>query len=380
MSLDDDVEFRDLLSQTLEVNGCLAKIRAQLRASIFLTLDEDEELQRKEPLANHKVKSYLGTSEGQIMFCLVREFLEFFNLDFTLSVYNVETYADKCYNYGGRRDIIEKLNVLTDDSSHPLLWQLVNTINSANTHSKLPIKGDLNCLSDVSEVNSKSHQPNNSSSSITDLSPTTNNLGTNSSLNTTYSVNSPSISTVNNSSSSSHVVETQKTPDIMPTLNKISSNDTIKSDYSIYTECSNQQTVTDKSNSSPESNEERPESSKSENSRSKCNSNSLIDLHPLQINKTKCSESPLLPSMYNIGKDKVNSKEVDKLLSFDDSTLDESVSVSLVNSSENKSVEGRDATSIDTKEEIKTLSCVSKSSQSDESKDLNEDSLPREND
>lgn len=60
MSTEEDTELRDLVAQTLESNGCLSKIRvnyekfnvicfikivyfqAQLRASVFLALDEDE--------------------------------------------------------------------------------------------------------------------------------------------------------------------------------------------------------------------------------------------------------------------------------------------------------------------------------------------------
>lgn len=61
MSTEEDTELRDLVFQTLETKGCLSKVRvsqnwnfvmiycrfhfkAQLRASVFLALDDDENL------------------------------------------------------------------------------------------------------------------------------------------------------------------------------------------------------------------------------------------------------------------------------------------------------------------------------------------------
>ena len=39
---DEDTELRDLVAQTLHQQGILSKIKAQLRASIFLALDEHD--------------------------------------------------------------------------------------------------------------------------------------------------------------------------------------------------------------------------------------------------------------------------------------------------------------------------------------------------
>ncbi|XP_022912639.2 centrosomal protein 43-like [Onthophagus taurus] len=128
MSIDEDTELRDLLTQTLETNGSFAKIRAQLRASIFLALDEDEMLQQKEPLMNTKIKSTLSTEEGRIMFCIVREFLEYFNLDFTLAVYDPESYLDSHYEYKDKEQIIKDLNIpnLMPELNTPILLQIIN--------------------------------------------------------------------------------------------------------------------------------------------------------------------------------------------------------------------------------------------------------------
>jgi len=38
-----EYELKDLIVQTLELNGLLPKIKAQIRASVFMALDETEQ-------------------------------------------------------------------------------------------------------------------------------------------------------------------------------------------------------------------------------------------------------------------------------------------------------------------------------------------------
>ncbi|CAM1328518.1 FGFR1OP (predicted) [Pycnogonum litorale] len=90
MATDNDSELRDLVTQTLESNGVLGKIRAQLRASVFLALEEQDALRNKAPSVNKDLKNFLLT-RGLLVFSLLREFLEFYNLEFTLAVLDAES-------------------------------------------------------------------------------------------------------------------------------------------------------------------------------------------------------------------------------------------------------------------------------------------------
>lgn len=75
------------------------------------------------------MKQYLATSEGKLLFSLVREFLEYFGLDYTMSVYDPETYFGKEYNYEGRKKLCEDLGI---SSKEPLLGEILkNMTNSA---------------------------------------------------------------------------------------------------------------------------------------------------------------------------------------------------------------------------------------------------------
>ncbi|XP_043492089.1 centrosomal protein 43-like [Polistes fuscatus] len=135
ISMEEDTELRDLVVQTLENNGVLAKVRAELRASVFLALEEQESVMNPEPLLNKTVKQYLANSEGKLLFSLVREFLEYFGLDYTISVYDPETYIGKEYNYVGRNKLCEELGI---NSSEPLLGEILkNSMNICNITQKV---------------------------------------------------------------------------------------------------------------------------------------------------------------------------------------------------------------------------------------------------
>ncbi|XP_078699802.1 uncharacterized protein LOC144926675 isoform X5 [Branchiostoma floridae x Branchiostoma belcheri] len=151
MSADEDTELRDLVAQTLETNGVLGKIRAQLRASVFLALEEQGALESKSQLVNQDLKKFLNTKEGRMVAALVREFLIHFNLDYSLAVFDPETNFDSCVQgekYEGRDALARELNILeSDDSSRlPLLTEVVKRMSSSGAKGRSlasPEMGDV---------------------------------------------------------------------------------------------------------------------------------------------------------------------------------------------------------------------------------------------
>ncbi|KAK7792518.1 hypothetical protein R5R35_009926 [Gryllus longicercus] len=144
MSTEEDLELRDLVTQTLESNGVLSKIRAELRASVFLALEEQDLLQTENSYANKTFKNFIKTSEGMLLTQLVREFLEFFELDFTLSVFDPETSYGKDYEYVGRNTLLKELKMKNvNGSSGPLLAQILKIAGSQNEPDKDSSKEDV---------------------------------------------------------------------------------------------------------------------------------------------------------------------------------------------------------------------------------------------
>ena len=146
-----ELELKDLIVQTLEANGLLSKIKAQIRASVFSALDEnDRNMVRQKwnmkililvwfliresliffknnvfenPIVKKHLESkdgkflnwltdklntscshgngFLMNLKGRLAFAVVREFLENCNLDFTLSVMDPELNVVSVCGIGG---------------------------------------------------------------------------------------------------------------------------------------------------------------------------------------------------------------------------------------------------------------------------------------
>ncbi|XP_038076961.1 centrosomal protein 43-like [Patiria miniata] len=137
MSADEDTELRDLVAQTLESSGVLGKIRAELRASVFLALEEQDAVQNKTPFINQELKKFLTTKEGVLATSLLQEFLELFHLDFTLAVFNPETnFGEK---YEGRDSLAKDLGLVDSEKTRgkPLLCELLRRANEQSSRSGL---------------------------------------------------------------------------------------------------------------------------------------------------------------------------------------------------------------------------------------------------
>ncbi|NXE51585.1 FR1OP protein, partial [Casuarius casuarius] len=122
---EEDTELRDLLVQTLESSGVLNKIKAELRAAVFLALEEQEKVENKTPLVNESLKNFLSTKDGRLVAGLVAEFLRFFNLDFTLAVFQPE--SSTLNGLDGRENLARDLGIIEAEGTvgGPLLLEVV---------------------------------------------------------------------------------------------------------------------------------------------------------------------------------------------------------------------------------------------------------------
>ncbi|CAH0405879.1 unnamed protein product [Chilo suppressalis] len=182
MAQSEDTELRDLVMEALEKNGSLAKIRALLRANIFLAFEDDYESIRQ----NATLDTVLKVPEGILALSIVNEFLEFCNLKNTLFVYKSETRQEREFKYEGQKKLCEKLNIKQEDVREPVLVSIVKYIvksrqkhfNERNNkpgiakHDNLNYKDDQNCtyiVHDDSSSTTSQSQSDNSSDEKTKL-------------------------------------------------------------------------------------------------------------------------------------------------------------------------------------------------------------------
>uniref|UniRef100_A0A2K6SPR3 Centrosomal protein 43 n=1 Tax=Saimiri boliviensis boliviensis TaxID=39432 RepID=A0A2K6SPR3_SAIBB len=99
--------------------------KAELRAAVFLALEEQEKVENKTPLVNESLKKFLNTKDGRLVASLVAEFLQFFNLDFTLAVFQPETST--LQGLEGRENLARDLGIIEAEGTvgGPLLLEVI---------------------------------------------------------------------------------------------------------------------------------------------------------------------------------------------------------------------------------------------------------------
>ncbi|XP_015277656.1 PREDICTED: FGFR1 oncogene partner isoform X2 [Gekko japonicus] len=176
---EEDTELRDLLVQTLESSGVLNKIKAELRAAVFLALEEQEKVENKTPLVNESLKKFLNTKDGRLVAGLVTEFLQFFNLDFTLAVFQPE--SSTLNGLEARESLAQHLGIIEAEGTvdGPLLLEVVRRCQQK--------KGASNSGDVVPIISGIVHSPPKSSDGRLNLPPLPSKVTENSQSDTTIS-------------------------------------------------------------------------------------------------------------------------------------------------------------------------------------------------
>ncbi|GAA6066790.1 FGFR1 oncogene partner isoform X1 [Tachysurus ichikawai] len=145
---EEDTELRDLLIQNLENNGVLNKIKAELRAAVFLALEEQDKVENKTPLVNENLKKFLSTKDGRLVTSLITDFLQVFNLDFTLAVFQPE--INTVSGLDSRESLSREFGFSDSEGnkSTPLLLEL---IKRGRNKEKFSIYSEVTVVSDLSK-------------------------------------------------------------------------------------------------------------------------------------------------------------------------------------------------------------------------------------
>lgn len=155
---EDDIELKDMVTQLLDSNGVLNKLKAQLRAHVYTAL-ESGRVNPKSNLLNPALKEFLNSTSGRLVLCLVREFLEFFQLDFTLAVFDPEAGVGgkDVLRHRSRNKLIDTLG-LTElvDPKAPLISEIMRLSKVSVLKSESPTPTDI---SEVGEDDHSLNQP-----------------------------------------------------------------------------------------------------------------------------------------------------------------------------------------------------------------------------
>lgn len=279
------------------------------------------------------------------MFYIVREFLEQFDLEFTISVFEPESYMNSNYEYIGREQLIQDLDIpgLNQESSDPVLLQLIqlcrinNTSKSTSTRStnksvsNLNNKNDLISQSNCNETGivNAANESDISSKSVYNLAPHL--------LNETFEVakkkdetsflgskyeehdSQHTESSMGDSLKEKLLIDFDKSL----TLENLTSKSELEKSQSLLeqslVEDFSPPIVKDIKHSKLDTSFDKLKlpCSKTDKIKAKNNFSSLSDLPPLQMSKSRTNDM-LLPSLYTKEfKDKGSAKDVDKLFELE---------------------------------------------------------------
>lgn len=123
-------ELKALMHKSLEQKGVLAKIKAEIRASIFQTLEEsDRAAGPSEPTAllgtcSEQAAALNGTKAGRLLGSLICEYMEWAGIDHSLKLFLAETNLQDVYPTR-RASLAQELGLPASSTGKPLLLELL---------------------------------------------------------------------------------------------------------------------------------------------------------------------------------------------------------------------------------------------------------------
>lgn len=135
-------ELKNLVIQTLETNGILGQIRAKLRSSVFKVIDNNDPSGKEKAMhwENPLAEKVLETTESALAADLIREYLEFYRLDYTLSIMIPE--ANLKQDPMDRDALLKKADMEKDNQNEPLLVQILKERKAGGSSRSAMDKGD----------------------------------------------------------------------------------------------------------------------------------------------------------------------------------------------------------------------------------------------
>uniref|UniRef100_A0A3Q3L291 Centrosomal protein 43 n=1 Tax=Mastacembelus armatus TaxID=205130 RepID=A0A3Q3L291_9TELE len=154
---EDDTELRDLLIQNLENSGVLNKLKAEMRAAVFLAMEEQDKMENKSPLVNENLKKCLNSKDGRLVASLVVDFLQVFSLDFTLAVFQPE--INSLNGLDGRDLVCRELGLSESELNRnsPLLLELVRRGRHKDKATEEPSQKHISQAQKMFDVYDKDH-------------------------------------------------------------------------------------------------------------------------------------------------------------------------------------------------------------------------------
>uniref|UniRef100_A0A3P9PKP0 Centrosomal protein 43 n=1 Tax=Poecilia reticulata TaxID=8081 RepID=A0A3P9PKP0_POERE len=111
-----------------------------MRAAVFLAMEDQDRLENKTPLINENLKKCLNTKDGHLVASLIMDFLQVFNLDFSLAVFQPEINS---LNGLDSRDLVCRELGVSDSELNQNAPVLLELVRRARRSSDLPVRSEV---------------------------------------------------------------------------------------------------------------------------------------------------------------------------------------------------------------------------------------------
>ncbi|KAI3517289.1 hypothetical protein L1887_16502 [Cichorium endivia] len=167
------MELKTLVTRTLEKKGVLAKIRAELRASVFEAIEEeDKAIEKDEGLppallgsCNDRARQLHASPSGRLLTALVCEYLDWAQLSHTLKVYLPECNLQKDAWKSELKDFSNKngYDINRNGDSDPLLLDVLEGFLKFENQSQVRSGGRRPEQDSLTNFDSRNRRPSSSS-------------------------------------------------------------------------------------------------------------------------------------------------------------------------------------------------------------------------
>jgi len=125
-------DLKNVVIQTLEEEGTLGQLRAQLRARVFKAIEKNAEPAAKQAAGfqwqNPAAQKVHETEEARLVAHMIKEYLDFYRMEYTLSVYVPEAALSNQESLS-REELLRKAG-LQSQTQTPLLVQMLKQLKS----------------------------------------------------------------------------------------------------------------------------------------------------------------------------------------------------------------------------------------------------------
>lgn len=160
-------DLKNVVIQTLEEEGTLGALRAQLRSRVFKAIEKNADPAAKQAAGfqwqNPAAQKVHESEEARLVAHLIKEYLDFYRMEYTLSVYVPEAALSNQESLS--RDQLQKKAGLSAQSETPLLVQMLKQLklsgNAPSSSQPTGNKGAAATTNNIEESKKPQHQHHN---------------------------------------------------------------------------------------------------------------------------------------------------------------------------------------------------------------------------